>query len=156
MPPIKPTLDIAFTAEVTVGAAIEAGTDAVGARRRIIPILGGMVRGPRLVGEVLSLGADWQVVEAGGLLTRLVARYAIRAADGTVINVVNRALRSGDPAVIARLAAGEPVDPALYYFRGAPQFEVPPGPHRWLSEHIFLCSGARAARAVMIDFYLVA
>ncbi len=74
MTPTQPTLEAVFTAEVTIGAAIEAGS--VGAvRRRIIPILGGMVRGPRLVGEVLTLGADWQVIEDSGAVTHLVARY---------------------------------------------------------------------------------
>ena len=154
MTPIQPTLEAVFTAEVTIGAAIEAG-GGVGARRRIIPILGGAVRGPRLVGEVLTLGADWQVIEEGGAITRLVARYAIRTRDGAVISVVNRGLRSGPEAVMARLAAGEAVDPALYYFRGAPSFEAPPGPHRWLSESIFICSAIRAPRAVLLDFYRV-
>ncbi len=154
MTPTEPTLEAVFTAEVTVGAAIEAGGTA-GFRRRIIPILGGAVRGPRLVGEVLTLGADWQLIEEEGTITRLVARYAMRISDGTVVTIVNRALRHGPAAVMARLAAGEVVDPALYYFRGAPCFEAPSGPHRWLSESLFVCSGARAARAVMIDFYRV-
>lgn len=154
MTPTQPMLEAVFTAEVTIGAAIEAGS--VGAvRRRIIPILGGMVRGPRLVGEVLTLGADWQLIEDSGAVTRLVARYAIRASDGAVITVVNRALRAGLDAVMGRLAAGEMVDPALYYFRGAPSFEAPAGPHRWLSESIFVCSALRAPRAVLLDFYRV-
>ena len=155
MTPTPPTLEAVFTAEVTVGAAIEAGGTA-GLRRRIVPILGGAVRGPRLVCEVLTLGADWQLIEEEGAITRLVARYAMRVSDGTVITVVNRALRHGPAAVMARLAAGEAVDPALYYFRGAPSFEAPSGPHRWLSESLFVCSGARAPRAVVIDFYRVA
>lgn len=154
MTPTSPTLEAVFTAEVTVGAAIETRGN-LDVRRRIIPILGGAVRGPRLVGEVLTLGADWQLIEDEGSIIRLVARYAIRASDGAVITVVNRAIRRASAAVTARLAAGEAVDPALYYFRGAPSFEAPPGPHRWLSESLFVCSGTRAPRAVVIDFYRV-
>lgn len=157
MTPTQPTLEAVFTAEVTVGAAIDVGAGSVpGTRRRIVPILGGTVRGPRMVGEILTMGADWQLIEEEGAITRLVARYAMRASDGTIITIVNRAIRRAPAAIIARLAAGDAVDPAHYYFRGAPSFEAPPGPHRWLSESLFICSGARAPRAVVIDVYRVA
>ncbi|MGH6989030.1 MAG: DUF3237 family protein, partial [Stellaceae bacterium] len=30
-----------------------------------------------------------------------------------------------------------------YYFRCAPVFETPPGPHDWLTRHVFVGYGAR-------------
>ena len=75
------------------------------------------------------------------------------ADDGTPISVVNSGLRRGPPAIVARLAAGEAVDPSLYYFRPSPVFEVAPGPHGWLMEHIFVATGERQAQQVSIEVF---
>jgi|BEDMetMinimDraft_2_1075160.scaffolds.fasta_scaffold03923_2 hypothetical protein len=149
--PPAPHLDFAFRLSVAVGPPLEGGL-LPGGRRRIIPILGGRAEGPALEGEIPAFGADWQILEADGLI-RLTARYAIRASDGTLIGVTNRALRGGPAEVLARLAAGESVAPELYYFRGHITFEAPHGPHRWLSERLFVCSAARGAERVIIDVY---
>ncbi|MBX5454831.1 MAG: DUF3237 domain-containing protein [Acidobacteriia bacterium] len=151
-PPL-PSLDFAFRIAVAVGAPIEGGPLPEG-RRRIIPILGGTFSGPRLSGEVPAFGADWQIVERAALV-HLTARYTLRTADGTLIGVTNRALRTGPGEVIERLARGETVDPRLYYFRGHIRFEAPLGPHRWLSERLFICAAARGPEQVFIDVYEV-
>ena len=44
---------------------------------------------------------------------------------------------------MARLAAGEEVDPAEYYFRTVPEFIAPNGPYEWMNRSIFVCAGAR-------------
>jgi hypothetical protein len=72
-----------------------------------------------------------------------------------VIGVVNTGIRRGPPAVMARLRAGEAVDPSLYYFRAAPVFDVAPGPHYWLTESLFVSIGARLADEVRLAFYAV-
>ncbi|MBU6499894.1 MAG: DUF3237 domain-containing protein [Rhodospirillales bacterium] len=153
MPPAAPALEFAFEAQVRVAPAIEAGTLPAG-RRRIIPILGGTVSGPRLAGTVVPGGADWQIVQPDGL-TDLTARYTLQAEDGTFIGVVNRGLRHGPPEVMARLLAGERVDPALIYFRCTPVFEAPAGRHEWLARHIFLATGERHPDGVLIRFFVV-
>lgn len=116
-------LDFAFGLRVRVAPALELG-ETQGGRRRIVPITGGSVAGPKLSGRVLSGGADWQIIRADGT-AELEARYTLEAADGALISVLNRGLRHGPPDVIAKLAAGEPVDPAAYYFRCTPVFERP-------------------------------
>ena len=45
--------------------------------------------------------------------------------------------------LLARLAAGDPVDPAEYYFRTVPEFIAPIGKYDWMNKSIFVCSGAR-------------
>jgi hypothetical protein len=151
--PPPPRLEFAFEARVGIAPPIEAGTLPAG-RRRIIPITGGVVEGPRLHGIVVPGGADWQIVDANGV-TDLTARYTLQAADGTYIGVVNRGLRHGPPEVMARLAAGERVDPALIYFRCTPVFEAPDGPHGWLMRHVFVATGARHPDGVEIRFFAV-
>jgi len=145
-------LDFVFEARVEVGPALELGRAAVAGLRRVIPILGGVVSGPALSGEVLPGGADWQVTRDDGV-AEVEARYTLRLTDGTLVAVTNRGYRHGPAAVIERLAASEDVDPALYYFRTAARFEVAPGPYDWLARHVIVGSGARRPAAVAIRFF---
>ena len=142
-----------FTAHVDIGGPLELGSVATG-RRRIIPITGGSVSGPRLTAEILPGGADWQIIRTDGT-AEVVARYTLRASDGTLISVVNKGLRRGPPEVLARLAAGETVDPSLYYFRTAPVFEVTSGPHGWLADNIFVATGERHEKQVVIKVFML-
>ena len=142
-----------FTAYVDVAAPIDLGPVATG-RRRIVPILGGTVEGPRLTAEILLGGADWQIIRPDGT-AEVVARYWLKAEDGTMISVVNKGLRRGSPPVLARLAAGEAVDPSEYYFRTSPVFDVTAGPHGWLADNIFVATGERQASQVVIKVHLL-
>lgn len=145
------SLENVFTAFVDIGAPLDLGPVSTG-RRRIIPILGGTVSGPRLTATILPGGADWQIVRDNGTAA-VVARYTLQAGDGTLISVVNKGIRRGPPEVLARLAAGETVDPSLYYFRTSPVFEVAAGPHGWLAENIFVATGERHLKQVVIRVY---
>ncbi len=151
---VKPGLEFVFSATVTLGAILEQGTYD-GARRRIVPITGGTVEGPRFKGVVLPGGADWQSLRVGDGNTQIYARYTLRHDDGTIVSIVNPGVRRGPPDVMAKLAAGQVVDPASYYFRASPQFDVQPGPHGWLMENTFVCVGKRWPASVALDFYLV-
>lgn len=148
-----PTLEYAFTATVQVAPPIEQGT-VDGGRKRFIAITGGTVSGPLFTGSVLPGGGDWQTILPGGL-TKVEARYFLKAADGTVIEVTNPGVRTGSAEVIERLAKGEAVDPAAYYFRTTPRFDVAPGAHEWLRRHAFVARGIRRPDRVEIDFYVV-
>ena len=61
--PENPSLELVFEARVQVDPPLILG-EAGGRQRRIVPILGGRVEGPRLNGEVLAGGADWQRTRA--------------------------------------------------------------------------------------------
>src|ERR1700728_5223805 len=112
-----PELRFALEVAVTVHPALDLGQTQAG-HRRIMPIAGGTVSGPRLQGRVLPVGADWQIVRPEGTAD-LDARYTIQSDDGALIYVVNRGVRHGPPDVLARLNRGEGVDPASYYFRSS-------------------------------------
>lgn len=139
--------------DVQVGPIRDLGQTPHGVRR-IIPILSGTVKGPLLEAEVVPGGADWQYARPDGIL-ELVARYSIRTADGTEIAIVNRGMRRAEPHIMQRLARGEPVDPALVYFRTVPQFEAPAGPYEWLNRSIFIASAARFPDKVRIRIFEV-
>jgi len=152
--PLAPALVHVFSVTVLIGAPQELGI-ADGARKRVIPITGGEVRGPRLSGKVLPGGADWQTIRSDGVAD-ISARYTLQAADGGLISVLNPGFRRGPPEVLARIAKGEAVDPSLYYFRTTPRFEAAiPGPHAWLTRSLFVCSAARYAERVELDIFEV-
>jgi len=148
-----PALDWVFDLDVKVGPAQELG-EANGGRRRVIPITGGGLKGPGMSGEVLEGGADWQTLRADGV-TLLQARYTVRMTDGAVIGIINTGVRRASPEVARRLAAGELVDPAQYYFRASPAFEVGPGPWGWLTETLFVSVGQRLPDLVRLKVYRV-
>ncbi len=148
-----PKLTWAFSVRADVAAPTEMG-EVEGGRRRFIAIRGGEVRGPRLSGEVIPGGGDWQTIRPGGL-TEVMARYFLRASDGTVIEVTNPGVRVASAEVIERLSRGELVDPSQYYFRTTPQFKVAEGAHSWLARSVFVARGIRMPDHVMIDFYVV-
>jgi hypothetical protein len=150
---MTPELRFVCDIEVDVGPIRDLGPMPLG-RRRIIPILGGTVRGPRLTAEVVPGGADWQYVRTDGVL-ELEARYSLRAGDGAEIVVVNRGMRRAAPEIMERLSRGEAVDPALVYFRTAPVFEAPAGPHAWLNGSVFVASAARLPDRVQIKVFEV-
>ena len=152
-----PALQLIAELSVTVAAPIEAG-DVQGAstrgKRRTIPITGGTVRG-RLSGRVLAGGADFQLVVSDTMAV-LDARYTLELDSGTRIFVQNHALRRGSADAIAKLVRGEPVDPAAIYFRCVPTFEVSDPSLSWLTESIFIGTGARFPDRVELAFYRVA
>jgi hypothetical protein len=122
--------------------------------RRVIPILGGTVTGPRLEGTLLPGGADWQFVRPDGVLS-LEARYTIRTADGLLVSVTNRGMRHGPPEIIERITRGEPVPPGSYYFRTVAEFEAPLGRLEWLNKGLFLGLAERRPDAAIVRFHLV-
>jgi hypothetical protein len=146
-------LEPLLRAEITLDAPQELG-DTPRGRRRIIAITGGSFRGERLAGRVLPGGADWQVIRADGV-AELDARYTLETADGELIYVRNFGYRHGPAQVMRRLAAGESVDPALYYMRTTPRFETGAERYRWLNGTICVATGARRPDAVELDVYEV-
>lgn len=148
-----PTLVYAFSAHVTLAPPLEQGT--VGdARKRFIGITGGTVSGPMLSGTVLAGGGDWQRILPGGL-TEIEAKYFLKAADGTVIEVTNPGVRVASAEVTERIAHGEAVDASAYYFRTTPRFAVTAGPYDWMRRAVFVARGVRLPDYVAIDFYVV-
>lgn len=146
-------LEFAFEARVRVAPPLVVG-DGPNGLRRIVPILGGTCRGPDFTAEVLPGGADWQVVRADGVL-QLEARYTLRMADDTLVQVINRGMRHGPAPVLERIFRGEPVDPAEYYFRTVAEFEAPAGPHQWLNRALFLGEAERRADEAIVRFHRV-
>lgn len=152
-PLLEPIADLVVhvTTPVEVGQVIGLNTRGL---RRIIPIVGGTVSG-KLSGQVLAGGADFQMV-VSDTVADLDARYILALDNGHRVYVQNRALRRGTAADVARLVRGEAVDPAAIYFRCAPTFEVSDPSLAWLTESLFVGTGARYPDRVEMRFFRLA
>jgi hypothetical protein len=138
---------------IKVGAPIVAGDFGYGVRR-IVPILGGDVRGEGIKGSIFPCGADFQTIRPNGL-TELQAKYAFEMDDGAIVYIENIGIRFGPKQLLDRIAKGEIVDPALIYFRSVPKFETGAENYRWLMENLFVGVGARYPDRVEIDVHQV-
>ena len=147
-----PRLEFAFEFRVTLSPAVVVGDTAFG-HRQYIPITGGRIAGPKLTGEVLPGGWDYQLGLVDGC-SMLSADYFIRAREGTVIHVLNEGMFCG-----AGHAGAE-----RSYFR--PRFEAPKGTYEWLTHSTFIAaleverapgqaSGPGLLEAVRLKFYQV-
>lgn len=123
-------------------------------QRRVIAIIGGTVSGALGPGRILPGGADYQIIRPDGL-TELHARYLVELASGARVYVENTGLRFGPAEALERLRRGEPVDPALIYFRSAPRFETSAPELRWMQRHLFVATGARRPDRVELSVFKV-
>ena len=152
---MAPTLETKYVFTITARIAeVTTAGDIGHGVRRIIPIIGGEVRGPDINGKVCAFGADFQIIRPNELID-LEARYAFETDDGAIIYIENRGIRFGPVELLQRLKQGEPVDPKLIYFRTTPKFETSVEKYRWLMEYLFVGSAARHSDRVVIDVHQV-
>jgi hypothetical protein len=122
--------------------------------RRIIPIVGGTFNGPDFNGEILTGGADWQIVRNDGV-AELEAHYQLKTDDGVIMYIKNIGLRVATPEVAARIGRGEQVPATEYYFRAVPYFEAPKGKYEYLNNAIFICKGIKNPENVLLQVWKV-
>ena len=166
-----PGLEPAFTVDARLGPLEDHGMTRAG-HRRVIAVAGGRARflpsdgglsdgGPGNGGlaeavdaEILPGGADWQVVRADGTI-EIDTRYSAVTPTGEYVHFRTSGVRSGPPAVLAALLAGEQVDPAAYYFRVAVYLKTAAVRLSYLERSIFVASAVRGADSVAYTAYRV-
>jgi hypothetical protein len=150
----QPRLEFAFRISVDLTAGVqEVGNTGKGIRK-VVPITGGTFEGPIIKGKVVAGGYDWQLVRADGVV-EIDARYLLQTDGGDLITITNTGLRHGLPEVMQRLAKGEEVDAAEYYFRSIPVFEIGNPQYDWLMSSVFIATGTRKPKQVLIDVWRV-
>jgi hypothetical protein len=148
-----PELTFAFEARVSVAPSERIG-HGVGEELWFTPITGGRVAGPLGRGPAVAGGGDWSTKR--GDATELDARYLLRAADGALIDVVNRGFWRATEDVERRLMAGEAVDDSEWYYRTSPVFRTDAPAHRRLAETVFVGLAREDQGQVCIRFYALA
>lgn len=136
---------------IDVGAPVTIGAIG-GVTRRYIPLLGGTVEG-KYNGTVIPGGADWQTAASNGVL-ELQAHYALQLSQG-VVEIRSEGVRSGPPAVLERLAAGEIVPAHEYYFRTAIRFFTASEQLQHLNQMLAVSVGERMPNRVRIAVHRI-
>jgi Protein of unknown function (DUF3237) len=152
-PPASPPLEFVAHAVVDLGEPMELGEVPMG-RRRVIPIVGGSITGPLGNAEILSGGADWQLVADDGTAT-IDTRYTARLFDGTLIYLATQGVRHGPSDVLERLASGADVAPHEYYFRLTVKLESGAAQLSWINRTVFVANAERRAASVIYDLFAV-
>ena len=143
-----------FTLTLQVPRVIDLGVTPNG-HRRIATVSGGTFKGERLNGTVQALpGGDWILVRTDGTMV-LDVRLTLETDDKQLVYMSYRGLRHGPKDVIARLNAGEAVDPATYYFRSTPVFETASQKYDWLNRIIAVATGRREATGPIYEVFEV-
>ncbi len=138
-----PKIEFAFEERVTIAAPVVLGETALG-YRQYIPITGGTVTGPKLKGQVLPGGWDFQLTYSASKCSQLSADYFLKAEDGTVIHIFNEGL----------FCPG--AERSFFH----PKFEAPKGAHEWMTHATFVATleiegTPPKVEAVRIRFYQV-
>jgi len=146
----EPTFEYLMSISAEVGELVNMGPAPLG-ERRVVSITGGTFEGPLLRGAIVG-GADWQIARSDGVI-ELDARYALEDARGGLVQVVSQGFRHGPPDVLARLARGEEVDPASYFFRTFMRFETGAVELAFLNKTMAVATAERKARRVELRVY---
>ena len=143
-----------FTIRIDLHPMQELGDTPLG-RRRIAPVSGGTFDGARLRGVVLPhAGGDWLLLRADGSFQPDV-RMTLQTDDDDFIYMSYRGVRHASADVSGRLAAGERVDPNLYYLRTAPFFETASTRYAWLNNIVSVGVGERLPNGAVYEVFEV-
>ena len=152
-----PTLELAFSVRLDFGEGprVRFTPGGTSFTRGFVSVIDGEVSGPRLSGKVVPFsGGDWPRIWTSGLI-EFDAHYMLEADDGTPIYIHNRGIAWSDPQVLARIEAGERVDPGETYCRITPRLEAPEGVHDWLNRTVFVGVAERRGASTAFDYYAV-
>lgn len=145
-----------FDIELQAAPRIDIGQTPAG-RRFLIPVTGGTFTGPRISGKALT-GEDRMLVRNDGSHT-LDVRVTLMTDDDQPILMRYSGVRDGDAEVMRKLAAGEDVGDATYYFRISPQFEVgytgDAEKYSWLNGIVAVGYGKRLEKTVLYSVHQV-
>ena len=123
-----------------------------GPGQRVAVVPSGIFEGERLSGTVLDGGADWQTMRGDGATT-LDVRLVLRTNDGALIGMTYSGVRHGPAEVLARLAQGEAVDPADYYFRTSASFTTSDPRYAWINRIVAVGIGHRAPSGPVYNLF---
>ncbi|KAH7067272.1 hypothetical protein BKA63DRAFT_115066 [Paraphoma chrysanthemicola] len=139
---MAPNLQYAFTLHVDLAPPQNFGQTAAG-ERRLIPITGGYFDGPKIKGQILPGGGDWNAARVDGVV-HILAKYTIKADDGTLIYVHNEGYGRASQQTMEGVFGNDPRKASMakgadgWYTKTFPRFEVAAGPHGWLNSTCFV------------------
>ena len=156
-----PRLEFAFEVRLRFTRVQNIASMPTGAGRGAVYVDSGEIRGPRLNGKAVpNSGGDYALFRPDDVVS-FDARYMLEADDGALILMRNRGYLWGrNPDTMQKLRdmafkGGPIVDPAEYYLRSTPSFEVAAGKHDWLMRHVFVGLGERRTDGNFVRYFVV-
>lgn len=102
-------------------------------------VTGGEITGPRLVGKILPIGADWMVLRKDGVAL-LDVRAAFESHDGAHIDISYNGIIDIGPDGHDRFVRGDL--PEVLHIRAAPRFRTAHPDYLWMNRCQFINVGA--------------
>jgi len=151
-----PSLQFLFHLECDMDVFHHIGPGPHGDRSTVI-FKGGRFEGPRLRGEILPGGGDWEIVrddEAAGTQTaHLDTRYNLQTHDGAVIYLQTTGVRTGRKEVLEKLGEDEGIGADEFKMRLHCTMETGDERYRWVNDRVFVASSGRSGSRVIYDAY---
>jgi hypothetical protein len=126
--------------------------DTMAGQRGFFRVAESRASGERFSGAVTDDGGDWIVFRPDGVI-ETDSRMMLKATDGTLVYWRSRGLVRARPEQLADFKAGRPVDLAGSYYRSAPYFDAPVGPHDWLTKSLFVATGSFTSSGSTLDIH---
>lgn len=110
--------------------------------RIIFPFKGGTVKGDKINGKVLPVGADWGL-NLDSTTFKIDVRGTIETNDGALVYISYSGYLHADPKKFAMINAGKAneLSPSDYYFRSNPLFETSSPKYAWLNHTVAIGIG---------------
>ena len=151
MDPLKSEFLASMTAELDAPQVVGPTPDGV---RMIYYVTSGSIDGPKIKGKLLPGGGDWLRLRSDGAAV-LDVRATIETDDGALIYAYYPGYINAPPDLMARIQAGEMVDPSQYYFRTAPRFETAAPRYAELNSLICVGVGRLGVSRVSYSIYAI-
>ncbi|MCJ1253890.1 hypothetical protein MMC24_001704 [Lignoscripta atroalba] len=151
-----PSLTFLFHLECEMESFKHVGQGPHGNRSTVI-FKGGRFEGPKLRGEILPGGGDWEIVRDhnGDQQTAyLDTRYNLQTHDGATIYLQTTGTRTGKKSVLEKLGDGK-IGPGEYRMRLHVTAETGDERYSWLNQAVMIASAGRVGGQVIYDAYQV-
>ena len=120
--------------------------------RSIAEVTGGHFEGARLKGSIITPGADWIVVGAGGI-GHIDVRITLETDDDVLIYMQYLGKLVFNEALAAALASGEGTTFGDTYFMTQPRFETGSSDYAWINSVVAVAEGHLTPNGVEYDVY---
>ncbi|KAK6404618.1 hypothetical protein LTR95_018847 [Oleoguttula sp. CCFEE 5521] len=152
----QPALQFLFHLECDMESFRHIGQGPYGDRSTVI-FKGGRFEGPKLRGEILPGGGDWEIVRDHGdtQTAHLNTRYNLVTHDGATIYLQTTGTRTGPKEVLEKLGEDTSIKPTSFKMRLNLTMETGDERYSWINDGVFLASSGRVGSQVIYDAYEV-
>ncbi|KAK5110709.1 hypothetical protein LTR62_005586 [Meristemomyces frigidus] len=150
-----PTLQFLFHLECDMESFRPIGLGPHGDRSTVI-FKGGRFEGPRMRGEILPGGGDWEIVrdhDGDQQTAHLDTRYNLVTHDGATIYLQTTGTRTGSKSVLKKLGEDEGIGADAFKMRLHLTMETGDERYSWVNSGVFIASAGRNGKMVIYDAY---